>query len=90
MKTRLTLTIDKDLLSVVKSLAMSYGTTVPELVEGYLRAFAMKRGKSKLIEMVEKLNMPPTDPNRDLIAEYYEAMAKKHDIKGVSGRKRNT
>jgi hypothetical protein len=91
MKTRINLTIDKDILSVIKAFVMRNNTTVSELVETQFRLIAMKQlRKSNLIEKVEKLKIPPIDPSRDLIAEYYEAMGKKHSGKSVSRRKRNT
>jgi hypothetical protein len=48
------------------------------------------KAANDLFAKIKKLKIPPVDPKRDLIAEYYEAMGKKHGCKGVSRRKRNT
>jgi hypothetical protein len=91
MKARLNISIDHDLLNIIKAHALRNDTSVSELVEGYFRVLALKqRRKSNFLEMVENLNIPPIDPKRDLIKEYYEARTRKNGFKSVPRRKRNS
>lgn len=91
MKARLNISIDQDLLNTIQAQARCNDTSISELVEGYFRVLAFKqRRKSNLLEMVENLNIPPIDPKRDLIKEYYEARTREKSHKSVPRRKRNS
>jgi hypothetical protein len=91
MKARLNISIDQDLLTTIKAHAMRNDTSISELVESYFRVLALKQlRRSNLLDMVEKLNIPPIDPKRDLIKEYYEARTRKYGHKSVPRRKRNS
>lgn len=70
---------------------MNKDINVVELMEEFFRLMVRKnRPKSNLIKMVRELDIPPIDPNRDLIKEYHEAWAAKHGFKDISGREHNS
>jgi hypothetical protein len=79
MKARLNLTIDNDLLAIIKAYAMNKNKSVSELVEDYFRDIARNsRRRKNIVDLVDKLDKPSIDPNLDLKDEYYKKRAGKY------------
>lgn len=80
MKTRLNLTIEKDLLEKVKLYADRRNESVSQLVEVYFETIVKKPRKKSVIDLIEELPKPKDKypPDFDFVKEYYKASAKKH------------
>jgi hypothetical protein len=73
MKARLNLTIDQQLLEVIKSYAASKQTSVSELVETYFKTIVKPNQKYNILDLIESLPKPTIAPDLDLKKAYYEA-----------------
>jgi hypothetical protein len=56
MSTKLTLTIDKEVISEAKAYAQSQGKSLSELVENYLKSISSEKKKESLSPTVKKLS----------------------------------
>ena len=78
MKTRLSLTIEKELIEQVKLYAEKRQTSVSALVEEYFNSIAQPTKKKTLFEMLDELPKPNIDPDLDLKKAFYEEQAGKY------------
>lgn len=62
MKERLNLTIDTELLAAIKAYAASKNTSVSELVESYFRCVTKPLNRKNIIELVDALEAPASNP----------------------------
>lgn len=80
MKTRLNITIEKDLLEKVKAYAEKHDNSVSQLVEEYFEEIIKKPKKKSLLDLIEELPKPkikyPED--FDFKKEYFKDRAKKY------------
>lgn len=78
MKTRVNLTIEKDVLTKAKEYAAEVNESLSELVEGYLKNLEKKRSSESLIDYIDKLNVPKIPSEIDFKKEYYLDKAEKY------------
>ena len=78
MKSRLNITIDSDLLLIIKSLANKNETSVSELVEDYFKMIAKPAKRKNIIGLVESLPAPKIDIKEDLKDFFYQTQSKKY------------
>lgn len=76
MKARLNLTIDQQLLNVIKSYAANKHTSVSELVENYFRTIVKPENKNNILDLIESLPKPYIAEDLDIKKAYYEAKGK--------------
>jgi hypothetical protein len=80
MKTRVNLTIEESVLQETKLYAETHGTSVSEIVEGFLRK-AIKQSQPKkksILDLIEKLPKPQLDEGVDYKELYYKERAEKY------------
>lgn len=78
MKTRLNLTIDNDLLLIIKALANKKQTSVSELVEDYFKVIAKPAKRKTIINLVESLPAVDIDSEADLKDLFYQTQSQKY------------
>ena len=80
MKTRLNLTIEKDLLKKVKAYADERDESISNLVEEYLKTIINKPKKKSLLDILEEMPKPKEIYTKDFDfkEEYYKERAKKY------------
>ena len=78
MKSRLNLTIDNDLLLIIKSLANKKQTSISELVEEYFKVIAKPAKRRNIIDLVESLPTPKIDNEADLKDLFYQTQSQKY------------
>ncbi len=78
MKTRVNLTIDNDLLLIVKSIAQKKQTSVSELVENYFKAISKPAKRKNILQLVDTLPAVKIDKNADLKDLYYKSQSEKY------------
>ena len=79
MKSKVNLTIEKDLLSKAKCYAIENQVSVSELVEGYFKQLTKSKRKPDIFELVKQLNIKEKFANiPDLKKAYYEDNAAKY------------
>lgn len=78
MKTRVNLTIEKDVLTKAKEYASEVNESLSELVEGYLQSLERKRNSESLIDYIDKLDVPKTPSDIDFKKEYFLEKAGKY------------
>ena len=78
MKERLNLTIDGDLLNVMKAYAAKKQMSVSELVEGYFRTVTKPVQKKNILDLVRGLKRPAIPEEADLKELYYKEQAEKY------------
>lgn len=78
MKSRLNITIDNDLLLMIKSLANKKQTSVSELVEDYFKMIVKPAKRKNIITLVESLPAPKIDFEADLKDLFYQSQSKKY------------
>lgn len=78
MKSRLNITVDKDLIKRVKMYAGKKNISVSELVEGFFRELTRPGGQQSIIDIVESMEVPEISDDVDLVREYHKDMEKKH------------
>ena len=78
MKVRINLTIEDHLLSKIKKYAASKKTSVSGLVEEYFEKVATPYKHKTIIELLDKLEPPNIEVNKDLKKEFYEERSKKY------------
>jgi hypothetical protein len=78
MKTRVNLTIEDSVLHDTKLYAEKKGTSVSEIVEGYLKIVTRSVKRKTIIDMVEELQPGNIDPKADLKELFYQEQAKKY------------
>ena len=71
MKTRLSLTLDEDLVNRMKRLAAKNGTSISELVKEFFSKLTKPKQKN-IIDIIEKLNKPSITVEADLKELYYK------------------
>jgi hypothetical protein len=72
MKSRLNLTIEDSLLKSTRQYAEDHKTSISELAENYFRSITRPVKRKTILDIVEKLDKPPIDPDADLIELYYK------------------
>jgi len=72
MKSRLNLSIEKDLLEKIKIHADSAQTTVSKLVEVYFKRLVSSPHNESIVDVIENLERPQIDLTLDLKAAFYE------------------
>lgn len=72
MKSRLNLTIDKNLLKSTKQYAEKHHISISELTENYFKSITKPAKRKSIIDIVEKLDKPDIDSAADLKALYYK------------------
>ncbi|RKR81544.1 hypothetical protein BDD43_1691 [Mucilaginibacter gracilis] len=77
MKTRLNLTIEKELMHKVKAYAKDNNTSVSNLVEAYFKNILSKKSPN-MLELIKSLPKPDIDDNLDLKKAFYEENASKY------------
>ncbi len=77
MKTRLTLTIESNLLEDVKNYAIKQQKSVSELVEGYFKSVTKPSKRKNILHLIEKLDKPVIAADADLKDLFYKKNAKK-------------
>ena len=78
MKERLNLTIDGDLLNVIKAYAAKKQMSVSELVEGYFRSVTKPVREKNILDLVRGLKKPAISEGADLKELYYKEQAEKY------------
>ncbi|MEJ7694389.1 DUF6364 family protein [Daejeonella sp.] len=80
MKAKLNLTIEQDILFLMKQYSVRQKRSISEIVEDYFRVIAAPKKKESFVEMINNLPKPAIDinPDLDLKEEYYKAKAKKY------------
>ena len=78
MKSRLNLTIDNELLLIIKSLANKRQTSISELVEEYFKVIAKPAKRKNIIDLVESLPTPKIDNEADLKDLFYQTQSQKY------------
>jgi len=78
MKTRLNLTIEDSVLKTMKSYAESRNVSISALVEDHFKTISNTPKHKNILDLLEELDIPPIDSDRDLKKEYYEERAKKY------------
>jgi uncharacterized protein DUF6364 len=79
MKTRLNLTIDKDILESMKNYSQKKGESISEIVEDYFSVITRKQEKKKnIVQLVEELKRPVIDADADLKDLFYKEQASKY------------
>lgn len=79
MKSKVNLTIEKDLLSEIKSYAAEKQVSISELVEHHFKQLIKPKRKSKIFDMVENLDIKEKfESIPDLKKAYYEDNAAKY------------
>lgn len=71
MKTRLSLTVDEELLKRVEAYSKDKEISISELVEDYFYSIVKPAIQENIIDMVEKLNPPKLNVHADLKKEFY-------------------
>lgn len=77
MKTRLTLTIESNLLEDVKSYAVKQQKSVSELVEGYFKSVTKPSKRKNILHLIEKIDKTVITADADLKDLFYNENAKK-------------
>jgi hypothetical protein len=72
MKSRLNLTIDKNLLKNTKQYAEKHHISISELAENYFRSITKPTKRETIIDIIGKLDKPNIDPTADLKELYYK------------------
>jgi hypothetical protein len=72
MKTRITLSTEKDIVKQMKNYAKKNQTSVSGLVEEYFKKVVRPFNKSNIINMIEGLEKPDIESNIDLKKAFYE------------------
>ena len=78
MKRTVRLRMDKKLLASSKAYAASNGTSVCELVVGFLKTLPEPTKGEDVVDVVEKLDRPDLDTGGDLRDGYYEDRSGKY------------
>lgn len=78
MKTRVNLTIEKELIQQVKSYAAKKQTSVSDLVEEYFSRIVRPTKRKNFLDLVKELPKPDIDDNLDLKKAFYEEQASKY------------
>ena len=78
MKTRVNLTIEKNVLTKAKQYAAEINESLSELVETYLKGLEKKRSSESLIDYIDKLEIPKISSDLDFKKEYYLDRAEKY------------
>lgn len=77
MKERLNLTIDGELLEAMKAYAASKEMSVSELVESYFRTVTKPVQRQNIVDLIDRLEMPPFDGRPGLKASFLEKAGQK-------------
>lgn len=78
MKTRLTITIECNLLEDVKSYAVKQQKSVSELVEGYFKSVTKPSKRKNILHLIEKIDKPVIADNADLKDLFYKENIRKY------------
>ena len=78
MKTRVNLTIEKELIQQIKAYAEEKQTSVSDLVEEYFSNLVRPAKKENFLDLVKKLPKPGINEDLDLKKAYYEERASKY------------
>ena len=78
MKERLNLTIDGALLEAMKAYAAKRQMSVSELVENYFKHVTKPVHRRNILDLVDELEAPATDPEVDLKELFYKEQGEKH------------
>jgi hypothetical protein len=77
MKAKLSLAIEKDLISKAKVYAAENNTSVSKLVEDHFKSIVNSK-RPNFLDLIESLPKPDIDDGLDLKKAYYEERASKY------------
>ena len=80
MNTKLTLSLDADIVSKAKAFAKKKHTSISKMLEDYLRVVTSDSEKKTGYNPVDELVGMVEDPNVDYDTIRYEALKKKHNL----------
>ena len=78
MKTRVNLTIEKNVLTKAKQYAAEINESLSELVENYLKGLEKKRSSESLLDYIDQLEVPEIATDMNFTKAYYEEKSEKY------------
>lgn len=80
MNTKLTLSLDEDIVAKAKAFAKERHTSISKMLEDYLRVITGSAGEKEAYNPVDALVGIVNDPKVDYDTIRYEALKKKHNL----------